>query len=963
MALPVGFSFEERRVLSEGDDSITVDRLRTSNGAHVEQLYVKRGEDVTKALQRLEAEEEQRTQNLREARRQKHLSRPNEVLWSYVIVEVGDEWDGIYSADKGLSYGGYPVYTKEDTTRALWRQELRDGVGWVLGNFDDQEPSFGVESDCDSVPGLGWVSFRDEPEDRSMPYIEAWRTYDEEALDRKASGNLKFSQKKYESAIDWYSKGLALARQDKIMATLLANRSECLLRLERYVEALADAEDAVTKQRIPDELREKCYVRIGRAARALRQYECAKKAYTKALELSPEDPSHAEALYSVKTLCALDHRPELAQARAVLQEWARTGRCCDDEDVGEPALLRVLRAEPETLLVGVLDNAPFSRSLPLARAVVDQQQQLSTRVTHALARAVRAGIASDDAVAVVEAIHIVAKARGVSSLYLGSGNKQATPRLCEVATKTPKGLALRPETCRYTKSQWTAAQRVAADTLVKQGTLPCPIVLTLLRSADEVISSKIALAAHVDAHSEQDSGACIKLAKEIISASGEAARYKISDRGKDLIFFATSRLQPAAVHKATKALSLAVTIDADKIFFLMTLLHAQPPLAAHALRLLCTVTDFKSLARFGAHRPLLGLASPTVTAPVPTQLKQLFCTDTHSVRRAVKFLRCCSKYPGAFDKDPFDEAKAILAIESMAERAHLDDIAALLHNMCVAQRRRLLLLDLRFFENVLVPAFQSNRHGAESSALAELLDLALSDDEAASRLANRLQRSRGNHDLLLQLASQLAARKRPTTAASVFADEQSKLDALDSAKIRYAKLCDLLLSIPTKYRSLEIGALAGLSPNSVVLEPICSHARRALQNSHNVHDHLPGSEKYNIVALLEAGSEYLDPPDMQDYFAHLQEHVLQDPAFILVLCSDDDAMLVADDAALAGYCEDDLSATLVFPNQQQLLIFKPFHQASDFKHLIHDGYPNSANAEVPQCPSLHTLSAQLADLD
>lgn len=963
MALPSGFSFEERRVLSEGDDNITVDRLRASNGARVEQLYVRGGEDITKALQRLEVEEEERQQKLREARRQKHLSRPNEVLWSYEIVDAGDDWNGIYSVEKSISYGGYPVYAKKDTTRALWRQELLDGVGWVLGNFDDREPCFGVESNSDSVPGLGWVSFRDESEEKAIPYIEGWRTYDEEALDLKASGNVKFNRKDYESAIECYSKGLVLARQDKIMATLLANRSECLLRLERYVEAQADAGDAVTKQHVPDGLREKCYVRIGRAARALKQYECAKKAYVKALELSPDDPSHAESLRSVKTLCALGHRPELAQARAMLQEWARTGRCCDDEDIGQAAMLRVLRAEPETLLVGILDNTPFSWSLPLARAVVDQQQQMSTKVTHALARAVRAGIASDDAVAVVEAIHILAKARGVASLYFGIGNKLAIPQLCAVATNTPKGLALRPETCRYTKSQWTASQRVAADTLVKQGALPRPVVLSLLRSADEVISSKIAVAAQVDAHPEQDSGACIKLAKEVISTSGEAARYQISDRGNELIFFATGRLLPAAVHKATKALSLAAATDLDEIFFLMTLLHAQPPLAAHALRLLCSVTDFKALASFGAHRPLLGLASPTLTSPVPTQLKQLFRTDIDSVRRAVRFLRCCSKYPGAFDKEPFDEAKAILAIEAMAERAHLDDVAALLYNMCAAQRRRLLLLDLRFFENVLVPAFQSEKRGAESSSLADLLSLALSDNEAACKLASRLQRSRGNHDLLLQLASELAARKRPTNAGSIFVDEQAKLDALSTAKTQYAKLCDLLLSIPSEYRMLEIGTLAGLCPSSVVLEPICAHARRALQNSHNVLDHLSTSDRFNIVALLEAGAGYLDPPDMQDYFAHLQERILEGPAFVLVLCSDADAMLVADDAALAGYCEDDLSATLMLPNQQQLLIFKPIHQALDFPHVIHGECTSGDDSAVQPCPSPIPLTDQLADLD
>jgi len=115
----------------------------------------------------------------------------------------------------------------------------------------------------------------------------------EEANKYKALGNEAFSAKKYEDAIEHFSKAIELNSNDHVF---FSNRSASYACLEQYEKALEDASKCV--QLKPDW--SKGYTRKGLAEFYLGKYEDAEKTYQKGLELDPTNQQLKEGLERVQ---------------------------------------------------------------------------------------------------------------------------------------------------------------------------------------------------------------------------------------------------------------------------------------------------------------------------------------------------------------------------------------------------------------------------------------------------------------------------------------------------------------------------------------------------------------------------------------------------------------------------------------------------------------------------------------
>ncbi|KOO24709.1 suppressor of g2 allele of skp1-like protein [Chrysochromulina tobinii] len=91
-------------------------------------------------------------------------------------------------------------------------------------------------------------------------------------------GNAAFVDEEYETAISHYSKAIAANPED---ADAFSKRAAAHLRLKRYTEAVSDATLSVKLLATP-----KAFQRKGQASFALGEYEAARAAFAKALELS-----------------------------------------------------------------------------------------------------------------------------------------------------------------------------------------------------------------------------------------------------------------------------------------------------------------------------------------------------------------------------------------------------------------------------------------------------------------------------------------------------------------------------------------------------------------------------------------------------------------------------------------------------------------------------------------------------
>mmetsp|Transcript_10753 Transcript_10753/g.35621 ORF Transcript_10753/g.35621 Transcript_10753/m.35621 type:complete len:169 (+) Transcript_10753:99-605(+) len=122
---------------------------------------------------------------------------------------------------------------------------------------------------------------------------------------KRELGNEHFKQKDMDAAIMFYSEGLSQlvgSSQAAERATLLSNRSAAFASLERWHDALADADEAVSLR--PDYA--KAWARKGKAHLSIKDFPKAAAAYAKGLEvalkqLDDEDQRHTHEIDAVKS--------------------------------------------------------------------------------------------------------------------------------------------------------------------------------------------------------------------------------------------------------------------------------------------------------------------------------------------------------------------------------------------------------------------------------------------------------------------------------------------------------------------------------------------------------------------------------------------------------------------------------------------------------------------------------------
>ncbi|XP_044211023.1 tetratricopeptide repeat protein 12 isoform X2 [Thunnus albacares] len=96
----------------------------------------------------------------------------------------------------------------------------------------------------------------------------------------KDKGNEAFAQEDYETAVKYYSDGLAELRD---MQHLYTNRAQAYIKLEKYKEAISDCEWAL-------KCNERCikaYIHMGKAYLALKKYDESRNCFEKIVEMEP----------------------------------------------------------------------------------------------------------------------------------------------------------------------------------------------------------------------------------------------------------------------------------------------------------------------------------------------------------------------------------------------------------------------------------------------------------------------------------------------------------------------------------------------------------------------------------------------------------------------------------------------------------------------------------------------------
>nr|CCC93604.1 putative stress-inducible protein STI1-like [Trypanosoma congolense IL3000] len=105
------------------------------------------------------------------------------------------------------------------------------------------------------------------------------------AADLKAKGNEAFTGKRFEEAVQWYTKAIEVDSQSESLAVLYSNRAACWSNLQKYKESLEDAEKCIAVR--PSWF--KGYFRRGLALQSMGNYDEAQKAFQQALNLQSNE--------------------------------------------------------------------------------------------------------------------------------------------------------------------------------------------------------------------------------------------------------------------------------------------------------------------------------------------------------------------------------------------------------------------------------------------------------------------------------------------------------------------------------------------------------------------------------------------------------------------------------------------------------------------------------------------------
>ncbi|CAG0923629.1 unnamed protein product [Notodromas monacha] len=139
----------------------------------------------------------------------------------------------------------------------------------------------------------------------------------------KEKGNMLFKARKFQEAVEAYSKGIEL---DQHNALLPANRAMAYLKLEKFAEAEKDCDLALRLD--PEYV--KAYLRRGSARAARNLIKLAIQDFSKALELEPSNEQATEELAKLKKTCDADAQESTTISESLAERL-------DDVDVVKPA--------------------------------------------------------------------------------------------------------------------------------------------------------------------------------------------------------------------------------------------------------------------------------------------------------------------------------------------------------------------------------------------------------------------------------------------------------------------------------------------------------------------------------------------------------------------------------------------------------------------------------------------------
>lgn len=122
----------------------------------------------------------------------------------------------------------------------------------------------------------------------------------------KDQGNKEFSAGNYAEAIGYFSKAIQLDGENHV---LRSNRSACYAALQKYKDALDDADKCISIK----EDWAKGYARRGAALHGMRRYADAAAAYAKGLQLEPTNAACSRGLQDVKNAQAAEARDPIAR--------------------------------------------------------------------------------------------------------------------------------------------------------------------------------------------------------------------------------------------------------------------------------------------------------------------------------------------------------------------------------------------------------------------------------------------------------------------------------------------------------------------------------------------------------------------------------------------------------------------------------------------------------------------------
>ncbi|XP_070685928.1 tetratricopeptide repeat protein 12 [Pempheris klunzingeri] len=171
-----------------------------------------------------------------------------------------------------------------------------------------QQPSLSLQKE--SPENFMKIMERDA-EDRRVRRIAKLK----KATALKDKGNEAFAQEDYETAVKYYSDGLAELRD---MLPLYTNRAQAYIKLGKYMEAIGDCEWALKC----DEGCIKAYLHMGKAYLALKKYNESRKCFEKIVEI---EPGREKMVKEYMTQLHLEEETE-SQEKSARQEFDKGHR-------------------------------------------------------------------------------------------------------------------------------------------------------------------------------------------------------------------------------------------------------------------------------------------------------------------------------------------------------------------------------------------------------------------------------------------------------------------------------------------------------------------------------------------------------------------------------------------------------------------------------------------------------------